>query len=251
MCGTLSRFVGGKRSACKCMTLRTFTIFWLTIFTLVSLFELVAGSYLTSARQMVDMILEKLREIAFNAGTESVADYYYEVLQASFGTVWRAGTCLTVMRGLVDLGGAAVGIYGVWAKKSWALYTFLGFNVVHFAIDFILFIAAMSVVNTLYIGWFYPSAYLVVFALYGWLAIIGPYVSVVLLSYIWVVRVGGTGTEMKSFFELQEEQDKAATATAERSGAKDRDEEATARVEASEKKPLLENAEPTIEVDSP
>ncbi|KFG53915.1 hypothetical protein TGMAS_246450B, partial [Toxoplasma gondii MAS] len=78
-----------------------------------------------------------------------------------------------------------------------------------------------------------------------------PYVSVVLLSYIWVVRVGGTGTEMKSFFELQEEQDKAATATAERSGAKDRDEEATARVEASEKKPLLENAEPTIEVDSP
>ncbi|CBZ55899.1 conserved hypothetical protein [Neospora caninum Liverpool] len=243
MCGLLGRCVGGQRTACKCMSLRTFTVVWLVVYTLVALFELVAGSYLTSARQMVDTILEKLREIAFNAGTESVADYYYEVLQASFGTLWKTGTALTVLRGLIDLGGAAFGIYGVWTKKSWALYTFLGFNIVNFAVDFILFIAAMSVVSALYIGWFYPSAYLVVFALYGWLAIIGPYVTVVLLSYIWVVGAGGTGTERKSYYDLQEEQEKLAAKTAGTpANARDDDAVTVAGEGAPERQPLLKTA---------
>lgn len=58
--------------------------------------------------------------------------------------------------GLLDFVVTGIGIYGVWTKKSWALYTFLGLNVINFIVNLVLFLASMVLINSLYITWFYP-----------------------------------------------------------------------------------------------
>ncbi|PFH38308.1 hypothetical protein BESB_006490 [Besnoitia besnoiti] len=266
MCGVIGRCIGGQGTACKWMNLRTFMLFWLFVYGIVAAFELVAGSYLSSLRGIVDEILDKLRLIANSGEHEGVGDYYYDILRASFATLWKTGTILTATRGCIDVVAGVLGAYGMWKGRRGLLYTFLAVNVINFFIDFVLFLASMILINTLYITWFYPIASVVPFALYGWLALAGPYVSTLILSYIWVVEVGGNGSEGKAYYELEEEKKKTGTESPamrfllalaaclvredeKTGGAEDTGAMTDAGEDAPEEKPLLKtaNAEKDIE----
>ncbi|PHJ25200.1 transmembrane protein [Cystoisospora suis] len=156
MCGIVGRCVGGQKSAFGCMSLRTFMVVWIVVCCLIAVFEFIAGSYFTSAKKYIDEILLSLRLIAADAGVESGGNYYYDVLEKSFATLWKTAFVLTAIRGLLDFVVTGIGIYGVWTKKSWALYTFLAVNMINFIVDFVLFLASIVLINSLYITWFYP-----------------------------------------------------------------------------------------------
>ncbi|CDJ64023.1 hypothetical protein, conserved [Eimeria necatrix] len=208
MCNLLGACCGGAKRAFRCCSLRTFAFIWLGISVILALVQFVAGAYLTSYLGPVDSLLEDIRDRIMTLDDPTTALKYYNVISGSLAVLWKTMTLLTTVRGVFDTVAVICWGVGFYRRKIMLLYVFIGMMAVDFFLDFCLFIILMIVVNALYIAFFFPSALALPFVLYGWEALLGPYVLHLLLSHAFVMSVGGDGTEMKSWKEVKELQEK-------------------------------------------
>ncbi|XP_026192336.1 uncharacterized protein LOC113147126 [Cyclospora cayetanensis] len=210
MCAILGACCGNASKACHCLSLRNFAFIWLGINILLAAVQFIAGSSLAAYRAPVDSLLQSIREKIMEMDNPTTALKYYNVIANSLAVLWKGTNLLTTVRGVYDSIAIGLWVYGWYYAKIGLVYIFVGMTALAFFVDFCLLIIFLVVINVLYVAYFFPSALALPFIFFGWQAFLGPYILHLLLSHAFVLSVGGDGTEMKTWKEVQKLKEKAA-----------------------------------------
>ncbi|KAL8275225.1 hypothetical protein Esti_000809 [Eimeria stiedai] len=182
-CGICGAVCGNASKACHCLSLRSFAFIWLGISVVVAMAQFVAGSFFSSYLSPVDKILHDIRESIMSLDNPTVAMSYYSIVADSLSTLWRVMSLITTVRGVYDIVALVCWVAGWYKRKMVLVYVFIGMMAVDFAVDLLLLIIFLTLINVFYVA---------------------PYVLHLLLSHAYVLGEGGNGTEMKSWKELQD-----------------------------------------------
>ncbi|PHJ25730.1 transmembrane protein [Cystoisospora suis] len=195
---------GSQSRACGCCSLHVFMASWLIYCFVSSFLELVAGGCLAAAKTVVSTFIEDAAHwIGFQGSPAGEGKLL--VFRSALGPFWFTGGVITSLRGMIDLVATVVGVYGMWRRADSALMFLIVDSAAGFVLDFILFWVCIEKFRAMYIGYFYPAAYAIPFLCLGWQWVFGPYLTSLMLSYVNVIRAGGTGGELRTWKALEEE----------------------------------------------
>ncbi|KAL8446787.1 hypothetical protein Emag_004548 [Eimeria magna] len=120
--------------------------------------QFIAGAFLSSYLSPVDKMLHDIRESIMSLSDPAIAMTYYSIVADSLSSLWRAMSLITTVRGVYDIIAIVCWVVGWYKRKMTLVYVFIGMTAVDFAVDLLLLVVFLTLLNVFYVAYFYPAS---------------------------------------------------------------------------------------------
>ncbi|KAL8429308.1 hypothetical protein ACSSS7_006673 [Eimeria intestinalis] len=120
--------------------------------------QFIAGAYFSAYLSPVDKMLHDIRESIMSLNNPSLAMSYYSIVADSLKGLWRSMSLITTVRGVYDLIAIVCWVVGWYKRKMTLVYVFVGMMALDFAVDLLLLVVFLTLLNVFYVAYFYPAS---------------------------------------------------------------------------------------------